>query len=185
MGTKLAWLDVLRLEMHRQIDRIVLKGDKLETPTFSAGAKEKVMIMADLLALARTSSSTTASRAELGNRIVQQFINLGHAHAMSDYRTEWNETEMDLLRRIMKDSLSLSRERLFSFMYGKGRHLPAVTLSQLVTKCGTTRPVMESIIQQYRFSHILQTTEGGTPDEVWYKLAPDIYESIEKTGVLK
>ena len=185
MGKKLEWLSRLQQSMHTQVDRVVLKGDKLVTPTFSAGAKQDVMIMADLLALARTSSSTTASRAELGNRIVQQFINLGHAHAMSDFRTEWNETEMDLIKRVMKDSLSLSRERLFEFMFGMGKHRPAVTLSQLVTKCGTTRDSMKGIIRQFRFSNIIQTTEGGNPDEVWYRLAPDIYESIEKTGVLR
>jgi len=185
MNTKQAWLGKLGQTMRAQVDRIILKGEKLETPTFSAGAEQDVRIMADFLALARTSSSTTASRAEIGNRIVQQFINLGHAHAMADFRAVWNETEMDLIKRVMMDSLSLSKHRLFEFMYGRGAHRPAVTMHQLKTKCGTTETAMNGIIRQYLFSNILQTSEGGNPDEVWYRLAPDIYESIDKTGVLK
>ena len=185
MGKKQEWTSKLQQQMHRQVDRILLMGDKLKTPTFSAGAKESVMIMADLLALARTSSSTTATRAELGNRIVQQFINLGHAHAMSDFREEWNETELQLIRRVMLDSLSLARKRLFAFLFDMGKFRPAVPLSQMVNKCGTTTATMQAIIKQYQFSRILETTEGGNPDEMWYRLAPDIYESIEKTGVLR
>jgi hypothetical protein len=185
MDQKKEWLSKLQRIVHTQVDRIILKCDKMPVPIISAGAIEQVKIMSDLLALSRTSCGSTASTPELASRIVQQLINLGHAHAMADFRGAWNETEMMLIRRVVVDSLSSARQRLLSFLYKQGVHRPAVSLEMLVNKCGTTEKEMQKILRQYRFSDILKTTEGGSPDKLWYKLAPDIYQSIDRTGVLK
>lgn len=185
MGKKQEWLEKLNRTVHVQVDRIILAAEKMSVPTLSAGALETVEIMADLLALARTSCGRTANSAEMAYRIVQQLINIGHAHALADFRQEWDESDVELIRRIMIDSLSSSRKRLFSFLFGLGKNRPATTRAQMVHKCGTTPKEMGKIIKQYTFSGILETTEGGSPDELWYRLTPDIYKSIDKTGVLK
>jgi hypothetical protein len=184
MGKKKEWLEQLKKIVHVNIDRINLASEKMKIPTLSAGALEEVEIMADLLALARTSCGDTANSAEMGNRIVQQLINLGHAHALADFRTAWNESEMVLIRRVMIDSLASNRKRLFAFLFKQGKHRPAKSLAMLAKKSGTTEKAMKKIIKQYVYSGILETAEGGNPDESWYRLSKDIYESIEKVGVL-
>jgi hypothetical protein len=185
MGKKKVWQDKLRNIMHTQVDKLLLKCEKMPTPTFNKDQRLRIKTMADLLALTRTACGETASQAELANRIVQQLINLGHAHAMSDLRTVWNDTEMRLLERVLLDSLSLARRRLVSFMFLQGPHRPAVTREQLIHKCGTTKKQMDTILMQYRFSNVVHTTEGGSQGDVWYRLAPDIYKSIDLVGVLK
>jgi len=184
MGKKKEWLETLQRAVHAQVDRIILMSEKMSVPTISAGAIEKVKIMADLLALARTSCGETTNSTEMANRIVQQFINIGHAHALSDFRKEWNESDMDLVRRIMMDSLAANRKRLLASLFKDGKHRPAKPMEMLKSKCGTTEKVMKKILRQYVYSGVLETAEGGSPDEPWYRLAPDIYESLTKVGVI-
>ena len=185
MGQKKIWADKLQKAVHSQVDRIILKCDSMKTPAISAGALTDVETMSDLLALTRTSCGDTASRAELGSRIVQQLINLGHAHAIADFRDSWNETEMVLIRRILEDSLSLTRKRFIQFMFSRGPHRPAVTKRQLVDKCGTTLAEINKTIMQYLFSSVIEPVDSGMTEESWYRLTPSIYSSLSKVGVFK
>ena len=185
MLEKRIWSDKLQKAVHSQIDRILLKCDSMKTPTISAGALTDVEVMADLLALTRTSCSDTASRAELDSRIVQQLINLGHAHAIADFRDSWNETEMVLIRRILEDSLSSMRKRFIQFMFSRGPNRPAVTKKQLLDKCGTSMTEINRTITQYLFSSVIEAVDSGMTDECWYRLTPSIYKSLSKVGVFK
>ena len=184
MGKKKAWVNALQKYMHIQIDKLLLTTEKMDTPSFCDEYNEQVRIMADLLALTRTSCGTTARRAELATRLVQQMINLGHGHCLADMRTTWNETEIDLLKRVMMDSLSADRQRLIAYMYSRGQHRPAVTLAQMTLKSGSTEKQMQQVIRQYVFSSVLDPVREPNSNDTWYRLAEDIYKSIEKIGVL-
>lgn len=186
MEGKKSWKEQLRTTVQLQLDKIerVCKGGKI--PEVSAGAKEQVLILADLLALARTvPMDRTAVRPELATRVVQQLMNLGHAHAVADGRSRWNDSELKLIRRVVLDSLPLVRQRLLTFLYRQGPHRPAMPVEQLAKKCRSPEGQMKNVITQYLFSGLLEVSAGDKTAAPYYRISPDIYDSITKTGVLK
>ena len=186
MEGKKDWKEWLRTTIQIQVDRIIRICEKGEIPKLFAGARQELMVLADILALARTvPSGETATRPELATRAIQQLINLGHAHAISDGRSKWNESDMQLIKRVILDSLSLVRQRLLLYLFGQGMHRPAVTVETLAQACRTVPSEIKRIVSQYVFSGLIEVSEGDRNNEPWYRLAPDIYRAIEKTGVLK
>jgi len=186
MEGKKEWKEWLRKLVQATITQIILmcEKDDVKVPELPAEMREEVQILADLLALMRTTSANeTATRPELATRIVQQLINLGHAHAFADERDRWNDSDMWLIKRVVLDSLSLIRQRLMLFLFRRGAHRPAAPLNQLAQACRSTTRELGPIANQFVFSGLLEAQEEGS--EIWYKLTPDIYKSLEKTRLLK
>lgn len=186
MKNKKEWKDRLKDEVQKHLDEVILLCQKGIEPVIPAELDEKLLIMSDLLAVLRTvPMAEVATRPELANRVMQQLANLGHAHCIADGRSEWNASDMAIIERVMVDSLSLSRRRTIWYMYHQGKHLPAVPVSRLVEKCGTSKAEMEKIKMQWAYSGIMELYRPDESTKPWVKLAPDIYESIRKVGVLR
>ena len=123
-------------------------------------------------------------RPELATRIVQQLINLGHAHAFADGRDKWDESDMRLVKRVVLDSLNLVRQRLLKFLFQRGVHRPAAPLSQLAAACNTTQTEMRRTVNQFLFSDLLEVSAENN-EEPFYKLTSGVYNTLERTGLLK
>ena len=185
MQDKKEWKEWLRKVVQGNMNRIIKSCKGGQVPVMPEEMEEDIKIMADLLALMRTApSNDTAVRPELATRIVQQLINLGAAHAFANGRDKWNDSDMVLVRRVVLDSLSLVRHRLVLFLFQRGKHRPAAPLGQLAQACRTTSKGLAPIVNQFVFGGLLEGQEGGG-GEIWYKLTADIYQSLEKTKMLK
>lgn len=186
MKNKQVWKDRLLEVVHQELDKIIILCVKGVEPEIPPAMEDKLLTMSDLLALLRTvPMAEVATRPELGNRVLQQLTNLGHAHCIADERAVWDATDMQLVERVVTDSLSLSRRRMIYYMYNQGRHLPAIPLKQLAQKCGSTEKEIKRLVLQWVFSGILQNYKPDEGSEPWVRLAPDIYESIRKVGILQ
>jgi hypothetical protein len=111
-------------------------------------------------------------------------INLGHGHAIADGRLKWDESEMELVKRVVVDSLSLVRQRLLLFLFRRGKHRPAAPLKQLAQACRTTVGEIKRVTNQFVFSGLLEV-DRDSGDEPWFKLSLDIYKSLERMELLK
>ena len=186
MKGKKVWKEWLQKIMQVQVNRIIEKCKEEKVPTLPPETERQIKIAADLLALIRTSSSDDAvARPELATRIVQQLINLGHAHAISDERDSWDESDINLVKRVVVDSLSPVRQRLLLFLFERGKHRPAVPIEQLARASRTTSRELEKVINQFLFSGLVETAEGDREDKPWIKLTLDIYNALSETELLK
>lgn len=185
MEGKKEWKEWLRKITQAAMNNIIADCMKRDVPTLDAGVQEEIKILADLLALARTvPAETTAVRPELATRIVQQLIILGQAHAFSDSRDKWDESDSILVKRVVLDSLCLIRQRLLKFLFRRGKHRPAAPMKQLAEACRTTQTTMRKTVNQFLFSDLLEVSAESN-EEPWYRLTADIYNTLDKTGVLK
>ena len=185
MGQKRKWQTELKTIVQTEVDKIIGICVEQPRPKFSREIHYQLRVMADLLALARTvPNAETATRPEIASRIVQQLINMGHAHTIADGRNEWGDAELELIRRVLQDSLSLVRQRLLLFLHRQGKHRPAMPVERLVRECGSTFPEIRLILKQYLFSGVVEMF-GGPEEDPWWRLTPDIYNSIEKVGVFR
>lgn len=186
MKNKQQWKDRLRDEVQRELDKMIILCTKGIEPTIPPVIEEELLIISDLLALLRTvPMAEVATRPELANRVLQQLTNLGHAHCIADGRTMWDASDMQLIKRVMTDSLSLVRRRVLYYMFRQGRHLPAIPPNQLAQKCGATRAEIKRLTMQWLYSGILKNYKPDEGTKPWVRLASDIYESICKVGVIQ
>ncbi len=185
MRNKQEWKDRLREEVQKEMDKMILLCRKGVEPTIPQAIEEKLLIISDLLALLRTVPMVeVATRPELANRVLQQLTNLGHAHCIADDRTTWDSSDLRLIERVVNDSLSLVRRRALYYMFHQGKHRPAMPRLQLAQKCGATLNEIERLSLQWIYSGILNTYKPDEGTKPWIRLAPDIYQSIERVGVL-
>jgi hypothetical protein len=185
MTKKRVWQNGLKAVVQREMNEIIKVCAGHPRPTMSAGAELEVRRMADLLALARTvANDETVTRPEFASRIVQQFINLGMAHAIADGRDKWNESDLQLIRRVFRDSLSLVRQRLLMYLYRQGKHRPSKPIRQLAMVAGCHKHEMKLILRQYLYSGVLEVPPGEH-DEPWYRLTQGIYDTIDSVKVLR
>lgn len=186
MEDKKEWKEWLQKIVQTKVNEIIGICTEGKVPKLSEKIKEEIKILADLLALARTvPSNETAMRPELATRIVQQLINLGHAHAIADRRKEWDESDIQLVKRVVLDSLSLVRQRLLLFLFQRGIHRPAAPVKQLAQACRTTTGEIRRVVNQFVFSDLLEVSEGDRYEEPWYRLTNDIYKALERTRLLR
>jgi len=185
MKSKKVWKYQLQKVVEGELEKINDYAKKLtEIPVLPAGAQRKVVLMADVLALARTvPDDTTAVDAELATRLVQQLLNLGYGHCIADQRKTWDDSDTELVKRVFVDSLSAVRARLLRWMFRQGKHLPTQTLEAMAGVCMTGKREMFRIANQYVYSGIFQIESVHQSEDNWYRLAPDIYSSLSEIGV--
>ena len=188
MDGKEKWEEELRKIVHAQLERINTRAKMGNVPTVPAGAMRKMKVLADLLALLRTvPDDMTAQDPEKASRIIQQMLNLGKAHAMADFRDEWDSVDTGLIQRVFVDSLSAVRARLLRFLYAQGPHRPSVTVLQMMKKAMTGQKDIERIANQYIHSGVFveDRSQQDTSKESWYRLSTDVYKSFREVGVFE
>lgn len=127
---------------------------------------------------------TPAVRCEMAPRIMQQLRNLADAHAMLDQRTQWDESDMRLVRRVACDTVPLSRMRLVRLLAGGGwvRHS---VLRDRAYVCGDSR--LAYIMEQWCAIGVVrrQAAKGGTQQHTEYRLTDSIAKSLTESEMLQ
>lgn len=187
MNDKEKWKEELRLCVQGALAETAVECTKGGVPSVPADIEERIIIMSDVLALARTvpqnDKGNTVNRPEIASRIMQQLINLGSGHAIVDGRNVLDESDMQLICRVVLDSLPLVRRRLLGYMFRCGPNCPANPPNILAEKAGTDPREIVPLLRQLAYSGILKADNAVKEGEVWYKLSEDIYKSNQRVEV--
>jgi hypothetical protein len=149
-STKLAWEARLRTEMVSVLDTLVHQIPAIPLATLSDHHSLQVRKIAYLIAQLRTTPiNGTSVDAEVGARISNQFLHAGLAHAFADNRTEWDESDTILVRRLALDTLIRDRRKLVLAMYGSTPHSCPMSISQICQLTGRPAKEIDEIVAQY------------------------------------
>ncbi len=112
-------------------------------------------------------------------------ISLAKAHAIADDRTEVNEEDIDLVRRVAFDSLPTARRRAVQLMFMRASLQRAnirqgISIETLTKVCHTTQTSIKDMLVQYIHCKIM---EIASDDPVLYRLTQDIYSIMNRCGL--
>ncbi len=184
--TKHIWRIQLKEAVQKQITITKAYIAHLNTfPSLTDPQKKSVGVLAYILSQFRTMPiKGSPVDAEAGNRVFQQLLHLGHAHAISDQRTSWNDSDIILLKRIVIDTLTINRRRLLTCLFGTTSTPPVgFTSRQLSRLIRSSDQGILSIVNQYLYSGLiveLSTKKG----QVLYRLADDIRALLTEVSLL-
>lgn len=150
-------------------------------PSMSDEIRAQLIAMAHLLTQFRTSPvNNTPITGEMASRVVQQLVNLGDIHACSDNRSEWNDDDLSLIRRIVVDTLPVQRRRLITVLY-HNRDIcpPAMGVDQLARMSRMTQSEVMDLMAQYTHTSLVDIQVLG--DQTYrYSLTRETREMLRE-----
>ena len=164
-SSKAQWRSDMSRIVHESFDTIKLAASR--NPVIDLGPyRDTVIIIAHLLAQFRTSPiNSTPVTGEMASRVVQQLINLGTMHAISDNRSSWDDSDLTLLRRIVIDTLPVQRRRLITILYHSPEIVPpAMGLDQIARMARMHEDETKDLLIQYVHTNLVSMTvqDDGT-----------------------
>jgi hypothetical protein len=187
MPHKALWRAELTTAVCLALDEINTYIQSHELPYLSPEQEQQVCIIADVLALLRTCPvGGIATEPEVASRLTQQLISVGHAHACACLRDHWNEEEIHLIKRIVIDTLPLSRRRVIMTMYFlKGVRDSALTLNQISNYCpGVPSQTVNNMMGQFIHNRVVEKVHGYS-NTVMYKLTDDAYNHLKSCSLFE
>ena len=160
-------------------------------PQFPALTKEQgrvVDMLAALLCRIRTAplDDEMVTETEKPMRVSIQLQTLGHCRAFLDERAAWNEEELDIIRRVVLDSLSTRQRRLITVLYGDetGTTGPHMRLPRdgkvLMQVAQVPENKQEMILKQMVASRLVEINEKTG----YYQMTIAVWQAIKITGLL-
>jgi hypothetical protein len=185
VDSKKQWKAHLRIVVEAQMERakqFVLENPGL--PTMTEEQEYVVIMIANYLAMLRTSPvDMNAESAELPSRLVQQLLTVGHAHAMMDGRMVWDETDVDLVRRIGVDTFPIAKRRLVQALYNRGERRPFSSRKYLLTCSRMDKGSLDKTLMQYEYMRIVDfDVDNKTQKILGYRLTQELYEALKSTS---
>jgi len=172
----------------------VLDGvtDTSPLPEVPADKARQVTVLAYLLSKFRaTPIRGNPVDAEIGTRLLQQLTNLGHAHCLAGQRDCWNDDDLELLRRVVLDTLTTHRRRLLMALYihqikhagdnGDGQY-PGLTVPRMEALSRVSAAEITSIMNQYCYTSLM-TKEELSGALTRYRIADDIFSLVLESGL--
>jgi hypothetical protein len=153
-------------------------------PSMSDEIRQQVIILAHLLTQFRTTPvNSTPITGEMASRVVQQLVNLGDIHACADNRTEWNEDDLSLIRRIVIDTLPVQRRRLITVLYHNPTICPPpMGIEQLSNMSRMTQNEVSDLMAQYSHTGLVDL-QVHTNRNYLYSLTPETRELLREVGL--
>jgi hypothetical protein len=152
-ASKFQWEADLRTTMLSSIDCLTPLYLTNPVPTIPDPHKRQLLSLSYLIAQLRTTPvNGTSVDAEVGSRLLQQFRNIGLAHAFADLRTVWDESDTVLIRRLAFDTLTRDRRKFILALLGQDTFSKPITIQQLCFI--TNRPASELSNLLLQFTHI-------------------------------
>lgn len=145
--------DRIKAETHAVINRVIARLRTLkDSPVSCVGIPDSFVsrlstwsTIHSTFATSHISNGSLATAAGKPYRIVEQVRSWGDAHALLDGRTEWNESEMDVARRIFQDSMPRAHwDLLLAIARGEG--------------AGTTNM---DLVRQWNYLGAVDTSDGA------------------------
>jgi len=149
--------------------------------------REVVIALAHLISQFRTSPiNDTPVTGEMASRLVQQLTAITSCRAFADGRTEWNDDDLSLARRIALDTLPVQRRRLLMTLYHKDTlPPPPMSATQLAAMARCTVSEAASLMRQYTHTNLVSIARPDGPSrERRYTLSPDVRDLIRFCGLL-
>jgi hypothetical protein len=149
--------------------------------------EDDVIMIANFISMLRTSPvEGNAESPELPCRLVQQLITLGHAHAMIDGRMEWNDSDMDLVRRVGVDTFPIAKRRMIQCMYTRGARRPYCARTYLLDRVHMRPSLLDNTMMQYEYMDAVEYDVDREKNEIrGYRLTKDIWEALDSTKFFK
>lgn len=182
---KNVWRATLRSTVLTELARIKQYAVTLkEMPYMTQAQERQLMVMSYLLSQLRTTPvKGQPADAEMGSRVAQQLYNIGCAHAISDFRTNWDETDMEFIRRVVIDTFTVPRRRLLIAMYGN----PSTTsvsldIKKLAILSRMPQQYLTSTLIQWRYCNLISSLTQG--ESTLFSLTPEVRKLITECKLL-
>ena len=188
MEDKLQWRGHFKNVVNTQMKRakqFVLDNPGL--PKIDAGTERNVLSLANYLSLLRTSpGDENVASAELPSRLVQQLITVGHAHALLDGRMEWDESDLDLIKRIGVDTFPIAKRRMVQSLFSRGSRRPFST-EEFVLRCSKmNKGLLVRTMMQYEYMKAVEfDIDPDTQKTRGYRLTKDLHDVLDATNFFK
>lgn len=183
MVNKEIWRTTLRETLHTQLSAIRAHLTSTTEFVVPGEVSRLLQILAYLLSQFRTTPiHGIPIDAEAASRILQQLKNLGLAHMLSECRTAWNDSDTILVKRVIIDTLSITRRRFLLALYGWNNALPSLSINQITTLTHTSSSAATDILNQYLHSGLIDelTVQG----EKHYQFTTIIRGLLNETTLL-
>lgn len=129
-------------------------------------------------------SDGTAIRTEDFNRVGQQLLNLGDSHALVDARTEWDQSDCDLLTRVAEDTLPLVLKRAVVGLRGETDEFTEV--ATWASRAAISTSAARKILRQWEELGVAEskTTRGAEGSLLLVRLSGEVRALMRATRML-
>jgi len=143
--------------------------------------------MANYLSLLRTAPIVGAVvSAELPSRLMQQLFTLGHAHALMDGRMEWDQSDLDVVRRIGLDTFQIKKRRIIQTLFNRGPRRPYSSPKYLMDYCLISKGDLKESMMQFEHMKALEKDIDNETQKIGgYRLTEDLYDMLDSTSFFK
>jgi len=179
------WQADLRAVVAEQFDTIkalCLQGGQ---PTIPPNILTTLTQLSHILSQLRTSSiKGTPVTGEIGLRISQQLMNLGSVRCVSSNRSVWDDSDLDLCRRIVIDTIPAQRRRIIQVLYHSATNIPHPQPATILARDSRT-PLheMKAILSQYVHTNVVKALWEGRSKTIKYTLHPEFRQMIQTSGL--
>ena len=176
----------IRATAHEQFD-VIQRGCMERSgvdglPRVPEDIRKRVKRAGDLLAVLRTCPvAGVGGQSEMGYRVVAQLMNLGYGHAIADGRKEWDQSDVDLVMRVIFDTLAKVRSRVLYGMFMRGKQRHGESLEQIAKRAKTIPPKVAEMFVQFIHSGIVECISDGYSTPL-FKLSAHFYHAIDRCG---
>ena len=159
--TKTIWRKQINLAL---VEALSSAKTRASDPTFNDAASHTIMHLANIFSLTRSIPlAGGTAEAELPTRTLLQLRALAGAHAIVDGRTEVNETDFPLLRRVVRDSLPVPVVSITRALYANRQaDQPPVHANRLAKDARIPGPWVENILWHYGRAGLVDYDNGRT-----------------------
>ncbi|KKN66002.1 hypothetical protein LCGC14_0475940 [marine sediment metagenome] len=187
MADKDVWRAKLRATVSGEIEKLREKCIReLPIPEVDEKCLHIIIVLADILAILRTSAvAGVAVEPELASRITQQLVELARSRAISDNRDTVDKEDLQLVRRVVLDTLPISRRRVVQVMYNRGPLRSAMSLVQLSNLCRVKPGLLKEIMVQYFHSKVVEIEPAGEAGSELYRLTEETYNLMKECKLLE
>ena len=156
-------------------------------PKVDRGTESIVEDMANYLSLLRTAPIVGAVvSAELPSRLMQQLFTLGHAHALMDGRMEWDQSDLDVVRRIGLDTFQIKKRRIIQTLFNRGPRRPYSSPKYLMDYCLISKGDLKESMMQFEHMKALEKDIDNETQKIGgYRLTEDLYDMLDSTSFFK
>jgi len=150
-------------------------------PDVATKYENEICDLSAIVAILRTSPiGFKAEQPELPSRLMLQLTGLGQAHALIDGRTEWNDEDTALIKRVALDTFPIDKRRLLQVLYRRGKNRPFSNLRYLTTSSKMDDTNVSKTLMQWDYLKAVEPDKNEEGKVVGYKLSKEMYDILDE-----
>lgn len=194
MSNKAAWRKQLEEAWHSTVDTILGALPSVDGISISESQSNAIVFSADLLSRLRclpSKDGATTPKPEIASRLVNQLTNLNMARAVADGRRELDGTDLDFMRRALRDTLPPDAWLLTRALYGNHNTKQEPKHIRTLSK-RTHIPVkrLEPLLSHWKRFRVVNSSDSDArqgyvpPANALWKLSDDTLRQIDESGIM-